>query len=311
MSLLRDRSYCALRALVALREPRCSVAKPPQGQQPVPLAGFTLIELLVVVAIIALLIAILLPVLGQAREHARRAKCLSNLKQIGIAWQGYFNENSDRFMTPDVQVGTALRTRNSHYYYGGKDAYLLASNPINALLSMRPRPLNRFTGYDPYSPQAAGLFECPSDKGIYSRTPTDADPVDRSAYDHLGNSYPMNPNVTNRSWPAQSGITIEQGLNSPWRLIDIRVQPSLFVLAGDYQLQFAHLRSQNFPRIARWHDRDGAIVNLLYLDGHAARTYIEAENPHPAGGSYRRQNADYSFPRRYWTDEDEPNLPPR
>ncbi len=59
--------------------------------------GFTLIELLVVISIIALLIAILLPALQSAREAARRIACASNLRQMGIGVQVYFNENEDYF----------------------------------------------------------------------------------------------------------------------------------------------------------------------------------------------------------------------
>ena len=54
--------------------------------------GFTLIELLVVIGIIAVLAAILLPVLHSARERARTAKCQSNLHQIGLALQQYTTE---------------------------------------------------------------------------------------------------------------------------------------------------------------------------------------------------------------------------
>jgi prepilin-type N-terminal cleavage/methylation domain-containing protein/prepilin-type processing-associated H-X9-DG protein len=59
--------------------------------------GFTLVELLVVVGIIAVLIALLLPSLNRAREHARRTVCLSNLRQLAQAVMMYNNENNGRF----------------------------------------------------------------------------------------------------------------------------------------------------------------------------------------------------------------------
>jgi len=59
--------------------------------------GFTLIELLVVVAIISLLAVILFPVFARARENARRASCMSNLKQIGLGMMMYVQDYDERY----------------------------------------------------------------------------------------------------------------------------------------------------------------------------------------------------------------------
>ena len=57
--------------------------------------GFTLIELLVVIAIISVIVAILFPVFGTAREKARQVSCASNLRQLGLAFQQYSQDNDE------------------------------------------------------------------------------------------------------------------------------------------------------------------------------------------------------------------------
>jgi len=66
--------------------------------------GFALIELLVVIAIIAILAAILFPVFARAREKARQASCLSNLKQIALGALMYAQDNDEKFNPPVVCV---------------------------------------------------------------------------------------------------------------------------------------------------------------------------------------------------------------
>ena len=70
--------------------------------------AFTLAELLVVMGIILLLIAILLPALSRARESANRTACLSNMRQLGIAFTLYLNDSRDSFPRPAAQVRRPL-----------------------------------------------------------------------------------------------------------------------------------------------------------------------------------------------------------
>jgi prepilin-type N-terminal cleavage/methylation domain-containing protein/prepilin-type processing-associated H-X9-DG protein len=70
-------------------------------------AAFTLVELLVVIGIIAILVGILLPVIGRAREQAKRVQCASNLRQLSTAFLMYCHENKDWFPFPAVFGGPA------------------------------------------------------------------------------------------------------------------------------------------------------------------------------------------------------------
>jgi len=74
--------------------------------------GFTLIELLVVIAIIAVLMAILMPALQRAREQGKRASCLSNLKQLQLAWVMYADDFDGKIVNGSASWENPERDEN-------------------------------------------------------------------------------------------------------------------------------------------------------------------------------------------------------
>jgi prepilin-type N-terminal cleavage/methylation domain-containing protein/prepilin-type processing-associated H-X9-DG protein len=84
--------------------------------------GFTLIELLVVIAIIAILMALLMPVLNKAKEQGKRASCLSNLKQLTLAWNLYADDNDNKIVNGNTSTGGANKDGTCWVYWPGHGA---------------------------------------------------------------------------------------------------------------------------------------------------------------------------------------------
>jgi prepilin-type N-terminal cleavage/methylation domain-containing protein/prepilin-type processing-associated H-X9-DG protein len=235
-------------------------------RRPAASRGFTLVELLVVIGIIALLISILLPALGAAREQGNAIKCLSNVRQLGTAFILFANDNKGKLPYPTASRGNGPKNTDWIFWQTGRD--------------LGESAVCRYLGKD----GAPNILRCPSDQWqehpLNGNDPSTMGPY---LYSYSGISYVM----ARAADPYNAvAVPLSAVVNSPEKII-VGEEDEHSINDGNWaigqtppvdMLAIRHERVRVLPDDAtNWPRNLERRGNVAMLDGHAefaSRSYV-------------------------------------
>jgi prepilin-type processing-associated H-X9-DG protein len=207
--------------------------------------AFTLVELLVVLGITTVLIALLLPALGAARESARRVTCSSNLRQIQVACVNYSVDNQGYCPPAHIDFVTA----NLHRWHGTRAV-------VAASFDFTGSPLRKYL-------QTPAIKSCPSFEPAVRG-------FEASAGGYGYNNHYLGSSTEDEGWTSEA-------VNRPAKVAAVR-KPSETVLFTDAAMgsplliEYSFVETplaSGFPTISpSIHFRHRAMANVVWLDGH-------------------------------------------